>query len=63
MWVDNGKEGGIAFDECLKILEDSWYEIANDRNLEEWDRKEREGYIKQTQIHIAITAQRTPCIS
>ena len=49
VWVDNGKEGGIAFDECLKILEDSWYEIANDRNLEEWDRKEREGYIKQTQ--------------
>ena len=49
VWSENGTRGGVAFDECLKILEDSWYKIANDRNLEEWDRKEREGYISQTQ--------------
>tara|TARA_B100000315_G_scaffold3069_1_gene3042 strand:+ start:271 stop:1413 length:1143 start_codon:yes stop_codon:yes gene_type:complete len=49
VWVDNGKKGGVAFDQCLKILDDSWYEIAKSLRLEEWEWKQTRNYIKETQ--------------
>ena len=37
--IYQGKKGGVAFDQCLKILDDSWYEIAKSLRLEEWEWK------------------------
>ena len=45
--IYQGKKGGVAFDQCLKILDDSWYEIAKSLRLEEWE--QTRNYIKETQ--------------
>jgi len=49
VWIEGGKKGGVPFDQCLRILDDSWYEIAKDLELEEWDWKQTRNYIKETQ--------------
>ena len=47
-WVENNKEGGVAFLECLKILNDSWRAIAKDLELDDRDWEPSHNYIKET---------------